>query len=497
MLHPTHTFDRDEEGLPPKRPRRLWAVSDTQLPKLPFMYPPLCHQTSRCIKNTPASVVAIRIAECLRLRSVAVEYDEESASASCMTIDRCHFQVQLWRAPSIKTSAMTSSSNNNKKEKRNASLSYPNTTLPSGNSGSDGLIVDCLRVRGPLLTFHRTVHALLEAAESLDSGAMNTSAPNASSALEFVRLTNKKSSNRILSSSQTCSPPPSPLHQSQQYAEALDALEHVLSMLRKDRLEAQELGMEYLVSLTDTTATCTDTAVHCALAVSGAPGASTLQQSPTFLRELHKDWIMSLLVKRTMPGEQVAETEVLVDADAAAPVRGIAALKCASSLFGDGSPKRSSTESLRVAATPTMATIDACGDEHHGSKMRSMALRAFTNSLELLESQALLPRILVSPSSALVSPSLLKALMDDAHGAMRHASVAVGTRLASQHEAVLAIRCLRILATNSQEAERLIVTEQTMELLDKARSVGESNHLVLAEEANRTYLQLTEDFRSC
>jgi hypothetical protein len=62
----------------PPRPRRLWAVNDTSLRPIPKFYPPLDPRCTTFVSDSSPSVVAVRISECLRKRSIAVEYDEEA-----------------------------------------------------------------------------------------------------------------------------------------------------------------------------------------------------------------------------------------------------------------------------------------------------------------------------------------------------------------------------------------------------------------------------------
>jgi hypothetical protein len=64
--------------LAPPRPRRLWAVNDTSLRPIPSFYPPMDPKCTVYISDASPSVLAVRIAECLRKRSISVEYDEES-----------------------------------------------------------------------------------------------------------------------------------------------------------------------------------------------------------------------------------------------------------------------------------------------------------------------------------------------------------------------------------------------------------------------------------
>lgn len=62
------------------RPRRLWTIQDTALRRIPEIYPPLDPNCTTYVGDASPSVVAVRISECFRKRSMAVEYDEESVS---------------------------------------------------------------------------------------------------------------------------------------------------------------------------------------------------------------------------------------------------------------------------------------------------------------------------------------------------------------------------------------------------------------------------------
>ena len=77
---PINTNLDDDEQVAPPRPRRLWKVNDTSLKPVPYFYPPLDPRCTVFVSDAPPSVVAVRIAECLRERSISVEYDEEAVS---------------------------------------------------------------------------------------------------------------------------------------------------------------------------------------------------------------------------------------------------------------------------------------------------------------------------------------------------------------------------------------------------------------------------------
>ena len=66
----------------PCRPRRLWSVRDTSLRPIPKFYPKLDPKCTTYVSDASPSVVAVRISECLRKRSICAEYDEEAVSYS-------------------------------------------------------------------------------------------------------------------------------------------------------------------------------------------------------------------------------------------------------------------------------------------------------------------------------------------------------------------------------------------------------------------------------
>ncbi len=62
------------------RPRRLWAIQDTALKRVPQGFPPMNPYCTTYVGDTSPSVIAVRISECFRKRSIAVEYDDETVS---------------------------------------------------------------------------------------------------------------------------------------------------------------------------------------------------------------------------------------------------------------------------------------------------------------------------------------------------------------------------------------------------------------------------------
>lgn len=84
------------------RPRRLWTIQDTALKRVPQGYPPLNPNCIAYVGDASPSVVAVRISECFRKRSIAVEYDDETVRsppihpiAETITCWECSFHSLL------------------------------------------------------------------------------------------------------------------------------------------------------------------------------------------------------------------------------------------------------------------------------------------------------------------------------------------------------------------------------------------------------------------
>lgn len=411
----SHYADDTEETGIPQHPRRLWKVDDAKLPKFPDFYPLPNPRDSCIVTDAPPSVIAVRIAECLRRRSVAMEYDEETFTATGMTVDRCCFQVHLWSVRETQ------------------------------------VLVECMKQRGSSQTYHWTVQAILQAAQSLDSGD-DRRAPYQTSAKEFNRLFPKKE-HKIDSPwlVQSISDADSPAEASEII---LASLEQAWQLLSKDRCEAQQLGMESILHLTDLHTTGVSKAMYAALGILGAP-ATPGHVVP--LQDIHRRWIYGLIVKRAIPQEPlITETD--------------------------------QDKSLE----------NTLEDDIHVGRMRSLALRALTNALSILSTYqpTVFENLLRTRISQWTSTEFIDALVEDLQGSYRPPTAA--PRLSTPHEAILAIRCLECLCKhNDATANYILDNEGALTLLDGARTVGRSTHVLLHELSSQVYEQLTEEHRSC
>jgi hypothetical protein len=301
-------------------------------------------------------------------------------------------------------------------------------------------VVECLRLSGSVLSFHRACRAILHAASGQSTGDDHRKSYT-TSVLEFRRL---KNSRAILSR------PKSDIS-------AAYALEQARVLLKKDRLDCQELGMERLVGLTNPD-TCGE---EISLEIS--------------LRVLQEDWLMQYVIE---PADTDGPTS-------AATIMGA----CASSLL-EGETLVNNTE----AKTKHMVLEEV----RHEGKLRSCALRVLCNSLAVVAEAKMLEKVVKQAGCPLVKEQLLAALVHDLLGVNRPPSVVMaGYKLASAHEAALALRCLRILGEHSDRCRAYLQTDQALERLETARACGRSTHLVLQQEADKAHTKMTEEVRSC
>lgn len=398
----------------PSRPRTLWPVQDNRLQHIPKFYPPMDPNCTTYVANTAPSMVAIRIAECLRQRSIAAEFDEETITATAMTADRCHFQIQLWKGK-----------------------------VTSTVDFSDGVVVECIRRSGDTMSFHHACRAVLLAASGESSG-QDTRKPHQTNGMEFQKLERPS-----LARSRTTTSP----------VLATPALEQVRDLLRKDRLECQLLGMERLVHLT-TPSTCGE--------------EYALMVSKTVLQD--ESWLYKHIV--------------VSDKEEAAVQKSTLSL-----------PRPTMIQRSDSTSPKSKAKSNICLNEmQHASKIRAYALRVLCNALSNLSAAKddnTLSTMLKASSSMLVQPDFLDAMATDLLGATRPPSVVELTTLASIHEAALAVRCLRILGEHSSKVKNVLQSDTVLDRLEAAKSSGRSTHVVLQEETEHIYSELTEDVRSC
>lgn len=368
-----------------------------------------------------------------------------------MTVDRVHFHIHLYRG-------------------NRTPLAHNPESLDEFPDLSHAVIVEVMRTRGSTMSFHSHNRAILNASRGLSSGKDVRKAIH-TSPLDYPRLKRQNSNNN--------SDERPAKHNARTMQLMPRALEHAFSLLHKDRLDTQCLGMESLVHLTDSYSSGTDMAIHASMTVVGSPImlGDDVQSDSSTADGIHQ-FLVTLIQDRVLPGDE-KEEPLDVTSDSTNP--GV----------GDDSVSEESENSN------SLMIID---DAHHGGLLRSMALRVLANSLTVLsENQGnLLTKVL--KTSPLTSCDFIQSLAEDLLGANRPPAVVAGTRLASVHEATLATRCITLLAQHSPHVQLLLAnpkatTQVTLEVLHRNQEVV--RHDVLVDETKQAYQALTEKFRTC
>lgn len=188
--------------------RTNWNVDDGTLRPLPSLHPPLDPSSSAFVGDASPSVIAARVSDCLRERSIMSEFDDDSATASAMTANRVRFMIRLYRGGA------------------------PTTPF------AHGVIVDIQRLRGDPITFHQSSRAILSAAQGDSNSARlyNNVLPNHGMGLALDTPFNGT--------------PVARGRLKQDDSEVLSAIEIDWSLIKKDRMDANILGWESLSLLT-------------------------------------------------------------------------------------------------------------------------------------------------------------------------------------------------------------------------------------------------------
>lgn len=365
-------------------------------------------------------------------------------SATCMTADRVHFVINMYRG------------------NRTPPPSNPES-LDESPDLAHAVIVEVMRQRGSNLSFHHHNRAILNSAMGHSTGA-DTRHPIATSPLEFPRLERRDE----------CDQKPT-----KRLARTIllpQALEHALSLLKKDRIGAQRLGMESLVHLTDVYSSGRDMAIHASMTVLGAPIMLGDDNQSDVSEELNYH-LVRLIQDRVLPSDS---SEDILDTTFDSSVNSVNA---------DAASKKSETSD---SSSPII--VD---DAYHGGQLRSMALRVLANALTVLSENTAPSLTGVLKSSPVSSRDFVQSLAEDLLGASRLPAVVLGTRLASAHEAALSTMCIGLLAQYCPTVRRMLVVGEASPTLELLRKNQEIRHDVLVRETQKTIHILSQDLQPC
>lgn len=188
-----------------------WVVQDDGLRDVPSFYP--LEQSSLTLNNVKPSEIASRISDCCRVMSVQAAFDNDLGTASLTTAEHVEIHLSLWQG-----------------------------------TGDNSTIVEAQRRKGSVLAYHKYCRNLLDAAQgvfTLESFVVSEEQNRHVNLVETVAGVETISGEEKGSEDEN----------------SLLALEIAASLLKKDRIDARQLGMESLCLLTDPASAGTHAAV--------------------------------------------------------------------------------------------------------------------------------------------------------------------------------------------------------------------------------------------
>jgi hypothetical protein len=192
-----------------KQPRQKFVWNLDMVPTLPEFHP--LERTAVFVPYTTPSIVAQRVSDTLRERSIEATYEDEKGKAKCVTTDGVDFRVRLYQGR---------------------------------NKYSHGIIVEVQRRFGASIHFHNDTQAILDSAEGKIPEPPPTRMNSNNNALPLV--SDEEDDYSTATSTSTASTPataPTP--------SGASSLIMVSKMLALPGYDAQYLGMQTLSSLVD------------------------------------------------------------------------------------------------------------------------------------------------------------------------------------------------------------------------------------------------------
>mmetsp|Transcript_1708 Transcript_1708/g.2309 ORF Transcript_1708/g.2309 Transcript_1708/m.2309 type:complete len:487 (-) Transcript_1708:60-1520(-) len=397
---------RDRASTVDELPASLPPVDNSQwcpkaLRPVPAFYP--LEKSSRLIVDD-LNMIAARLSDCMRILSVQAFYDDETATASLLTAEHVEMHLSLWGSPK-------------------------------------GVVVELQRRKGDSITFHRYSRYILDA-------AIGDFEPETFSHIEAGYT--KKVQRMLKTRDRTGT----------EEENAIIALEMAHGLLKKDRMDARQLGLESLCLLTDPSKTGFTTAwmaSNCVLL--GTTAHEDLDEVAGPLSEIRETIISLVQFKRI--GEEDEILDALADED-------------------DGHD---------------LQEID------HMHVLHNLALAVLANALEVIEGEEQFeeePEMTRSMRNRLGSEDVANAFLKDANSLFGQSKELLSTLISelgvagnTPHNACLSAKCLRSLLGASQDARRRSKELGAKQVVSTALEVGTRTHARLETECIKVQKAMT------
>lgn len=494
-----------------------WQVQDDRLKPIPPLHPPIhpCCMVYVGDNSATPSIIAYRISECLRKRSIVVEYDSETTTptATCLNQEGVMFVIYLYRGGK---GSMGTSVGSNHALDSGVNDSFDSQTLTYNKKKyekidfSHGIIVECMRIRGDVISFHRDCRAILSCARgdsdglddlrsskvallhsSLGFGCQKSRARHAVGAIVQIQdnvelldvdeipnnVLHGFKRNRFVSQSQN------------EYNNAtkatFQALTHAFRNIEKDRLDCRLLGMESLVMLTDVRCCGVERAYLASLTVLGSCTSNKRWLQGPFASKRDDDSYGSHHISRIH--ERVMAFAKGNGMSLSSSQRTTSPTHLLAESDHRGHDNNYEHDELDDHETNNDIQQECAITKEYNVHLRRNALHilanAFDNIIRYCDDFPLLPR----PScDDVTTVEFLERLGEDLSGATRPPM----TTLGSAHESCYAAKILRLLSMYSNRGYTLVnegvvgdPSRSINDLLDRARMTGSVCHRSLELEA--------------
>jgi len=405
-----------------------WTVrgGPASLRAVPTYYP--LEKSSRTVSGRSVDAIAASISDSCRVMSVHAEYEgnaDVAGTAYLRTSEHVEIQLQLWRGPASHTDEGT-------------------------------VIVEAQRRRGDAVHFHKYSRNILDAA----TGIFDPST--------FVRAEDREAEYCQRATDMLAAKKPTIADGATDHENALLALEIAASLLKKDRMDARQLGMESLCLLTDPT----------------------------------RAGVVTALVASRVVLTGSAQDESQDDADDAAAAddngdqwgirEAVLALVQFGRLGDDGGFEQDSD-----------SDDDSCGcggggvspdEQRHNDLLHNLALAVLANALDVLETHG--SRLCDEAGSESPS-SVADAFLSDSHEMMERDLLKtllakLGDAEVKPHDATLSAKCLRSLCEASKDARRRARDLKAKQIVQTALEVGQRTHVKLEKESQKVIQTLAK-----
>lgn len=373
-----------------------WKVEDGGVRHVPSYYP--LEKTSRFVSGVRPSEIANRISDCCRIMSVQASFDNNSATAELRTSEHVEMHISLWHADD-----------------------HPDCT-----------IVEAQRRKGCSLTYHKYCRNLLDAAE----GEFDA---NRYEIREEARLREVIQSEELVSNKS-------------ESENSLLALEIAASLLKKDRMDCRQIGMESLCLLTDPSKAGMKTALFASRAV-----------------------LFGTIQEESMDNDEFLPEDLGVREAVLSLVQ--------FGRIGDGGDFKEANDS------DSEDEVD--DDVEFNSLLHNLALAVLANALDVLENHGttLSPKEDLKPS-AVANEFLEETIKISKRELLSTLLNVLGKAESKPHDAYLSAQCLRSLFQASKKARHKARDMNAKEIVTTALDVGRRTHVKLQTETENVMREL-------